>query len=59
MRGHGVCILERESVGRWVIRCECLAPVRGADPLAAHRRHQDHIVAEHLAELSGVEHVGA
>jgi hypothetical protein len=54
-RGHEVVILDRQAVGQWTIRCSCFATIAGVDPIDAHRNHQDHIVAEHLAEETGVE----
>jgi hypothetical protein len=55
-RGHDVVFLEREAVGQWIIRCSCFATIAGVDPIDVHRRHQGHVVAEYLAEETGVEH---
>jgi hypothetical protein len=55
MTGHGALTVRREGPGRWVLWCECLEPIRASDPIGCHREHQDHVVAQELAERSGVE----
>lgn len=49
---EGLRRLARDS---WEIPCRCGRKIAGADPIAAHRAHQDHVVAEFLAEQTGVE----
>ena len=56
---HELVTLQRLGPNRWRGWCECLHPVVEADPIAVHRAHQDHVVAEHLAELEGFERVPA
>jgi hypothetical protein len=58
-RAHDVVMLERQAVGHWIIRCSCFQSIAGVDPIDVHRKHQDHVVAEFLAEESGVERASA
>jgi hypothetical protein len=59
VRSHEVLSLERRARGHWFIRCECLERIFEADPILAHRAHQDHVVAEYQAEELGVERQSA
>jgi len=59
VKTHDVVFLERHAVGQWVIRCSCFSTIHGVDPIDVHREHQEHIVAEYLAEELGVEHESA
>jgi hypothetical protein len=55
MTGHGALTVNREGPGQFVLWCECLEPVRGRNVLELHRAHQEHIVAEELAERRGLD----